>query len=149
MLRTILISSILALLISNSYSQSIHYVKYDAAGSNNGTSWSDAFTDLQSALEASAKGDSIWVALGNYKPYKDKTGTVPSGDDRTMTFQLVDSVFLYGGFAGTETNFDDRDWEANETILSGDIGTIDDISDNCYNVVRGIDHSTIILKFRK
>ena len=46
---------------------------------------------------------------------------------------------IYGGFAGTETSVDDRtDFRvggANETILSGDIGTSGDNSDNCYNVV--------------
>jgi len=127
----------------NGFSQSVIYVKHDAGGSDNGTSWTDAYTSLQSALDDAASGDSIWVAAGTYKPSKDKTGNNSPADNRTKTFQLVDSVSLFGGFAGTETNFEERDWKTNETILSGDIGTIDDISDNCYNVVRGIDHSSI------
>ena len=39
-----------------------------AVGSNDGSSWTDAFTDLQPALAAAVSGDEIWVAAGSYKP---------------------------------------------------------------------------------
>jgi len=35
----------------------ILYVDWEAAGANDGTSWEDAFVDLQPALEAAAPGD--------------------------------------------------------------------------------------------
>ncbi|EAM50335.1 hypothetical protein [Crocosphaera watsonii] len=44
----------------------ILYVRATALGDNNGTSWSNAFTDLQDALAASRSGDKIWVAGGTY-----------------------------------------------------------------------------------
>ncbi len=52
------------------------YVKSTAAGANNGTSWTDAYADLQRALddarrsieEATAEEVEIWVAGGTYKP---------------------------------------------------------------------------------
>jgi predicted outer membrane repeat protein len=107
----------------------IHYVKWDATGANDGTSWTDAYTDLQSALTAASSGDEIWVAAGIYKPTTDT--------DRTISFVLKNGVGIYGGFAGTETLRTQRDYETNLTILSGDIGTQAEGSDNSYHVVVG------------
>jgi hypothetical protein len=44
---------------------------------------------------------------------------------------------VYGGFNGTESMLTERDPVTNVTILSGDIGVTDDISDNSYHVVTG------------
>ncbi|HEY3477130.1 MAG TPA: SBBP repeat-containing protein, partial [Anaerolineales bacterium] len=92
----------------------IYYVNWDATGADDGTSWEDAYTDLQSALSAASYGDKIWVAAGTYKP--------TSGTDRTISFTLKNGVAVYGGFAGTETSRAQRNYEANVTVLSGDIG---------------------------
>ena len=106
----------------------IHYVKWNANGANNGTSWADAYTDLQSALSAATNGDEIWVAAGTYKP--------TTGTDRTLSFTLKNGVAIYGGFAGTETLLTQRDPAANVTVLSGAIGAAG-IADNSYHVVTG------------
>ncbi|MCI0550329.1 MAG: hypothetical protein L0287_05200, partial [Anaerolineae bacterium] len=111
------------------YQPVIHYVKWDASGANNGVSWTDAYTDLQSALSAASSGEEIWVAAGTYKP----TTTI----DRTATFALKDDVRIYGGFAGTESARIHRDASVNITILSGDIGILGDNNDNSYHVVVG------------
>ena len=107
----------------------IHYVKWDANGANDGTSWENAYTDLQSALAEASNGDEVWVAAGTYKP--------TSTTDRTISFTLKNGVAVYGGFAGTETTRIQRDYETNATILSGDIGIEGDNSDNSYHVVVG------------
>jgi predicted outer membrane repeat protein len=109
------------------------YVKSDAGGSNVGTSWTDAYTDLQSALGASPCTE-IWVAAGTYKP--------TAGTSRDATFQLKNGVALYGGFAGTETARTQRDPAVNATTLSGDIGAAGN-SDNSYHVVTGATGATL------
>ena len=58
--------------------------------------------------------------------------------DRTATFTLKSGVALYGGFAGTETPARaSATGTTNVTILSGDIGTANDATDNSYHVVHG------------
>ena len=109
---------------------SILYVDLDAtSGANDGSSWEDAYLDLQDALLAAATCPvEIWVAEGGYFP-------TPSMN-RNISFNLPDGVELYGGFAGTETARSDRDFVNNVTILSGDIGVDNDDTDNSFQVVR-------------
>jgi hypothetical protein len=122
------------------------YVNDDAGGANNGTSWTDAYTSLRSALIAAGSGDQIWVAAGTYKP----------GNSRSDSFQMKNGVAIYGGFVGNEDpnsfGLADRDFVSNETILSGDLAGNDvDVNDptdllddpsrgeNSYHVVFGSD----------
>ena len=113
----------------------IIFVNASASGSNNGSSWLDAFTDLQDALSIASSDDQIWVAAGTYKPSVETAGT----GSRFKTFQINNGIAVYGGFAGTESTIEERisfsSGETNETILSGDIGTIGDATDNCYHVL--------------
>ena len=94
-----------------------------------GSTWANA-CDLQYALTAVAKpGDELWVARGVYRP--------TTGTDRNVSFLLRNHIALFGGFALTETMRDQRDWVANVTILSGDIGIPGNNADNSYHVVKG------------
>jgi len=113
------------------------YVDADAVGANDGSSWADAYEDLQDALGAVVATDEVWVAEGTYVP----------GADRADTFQLVEGVALYGGFGGGETLLEQRDWEANVTTLSGDING-DDVGftnndENVYHVLTGADDAIL------
>ena len=107
----------------------IWYVDVTADPNGSGTSWGQAFDDLQDALAEANDGDEIWVAEGTYKP--------TDGADRTISFELINSVGVYGGFFGTESYRNQRDWTQYPTILSGDINEPDDQSDNSYHVVKG------------
>ncbi|MFP4622006.1 MAG: T9SS type A sorting domain-containing protein [Bacteroidales bacterium] len=91
--------------------QNLIYVDSASTGKADGTSWNDAFTSLQAALDVASPRDTIWVATETYKPLKDADGNSFHTDDQTETFQLEDSVFIYGGFAGTETELAERDYD--------------------------------------
>ncbi|MES3629919.1 MAG: choice-of-anchor Q domain-containing protein, partial [Longimonas sp.] len=125
-----------------SYSGPIYYVNASAtAGENDGSSFDDAFTDLQDALNRATGSDVIVIATGRYVPTSDAS-------DRDARFEISgaqDGLKIYGGWSGGETfsdvsevedALDGRNLSANETILSGNID--DDAStnaENSYNVV--------------
>ena len=109
------------------------YVDSSSIGANNGTSWADAFTDLQDALSTADEGDQIWVAEGTYLP----------GGDSTATFLIDKNIQLYGGFAGTETTLAERGDPADHpTILSGDLNG-DDVEDD-FNMNREDNVMTVV-----
>ncbi len=111
------------------------YVKHDATGANNGTSWINAYTDLQMALDSGFSGQ-IWVAAGNYYPQSDTSGNYSPLDPRTKTFHDPDKLHrrIYGGFAGWESSLAQRDFTSNVTVIDGDIGNPSDSSDNVYHL---------------
>lgn len=92
------------------------YVK--SGGTGSGTSWTDAMGDIQAAISAAKSDDAlrkdVWVAAGEY--------TI------TSSISMIDSINVYGGFAGTETALEERllenggkPWEfKHPTILKGD-----------------------------
>ncbi|MFW5942118.1 MAG: Calx-beta domain-containing protein [Chloroflexota bacterium] len=130
----------------------ILYVDASAGGAGDGSSWADAYPTLQDALSNAASGDEIWVAAGVYYPDE---GAGQTNDDRASTFTLQNGVAIYAGFDGTEAQREERDWETNITVLSGDIdhetspdaadadGIVYDAEDisgnNAYHVVTSVD----------
>jgi beta propeller repeat protein len=113
------------------------FVEPNASGNNDGATWRDAYNYLQDALAVASRDDDIFTASGTYRPDQ---GANHTPNSRSESFELVSGAAIWGGFAGGETSFSQRDLQANETILSGDIGTTDLDSDNSYHVV--IDNGT-------
>jgi len=115
--------------------KTVYYVDDDALGANDGSSWYDGFNRLQDALTAAEPYTEIRVAQGIYKP-DEGVGITPG--DRTATFQLKNSVTIKGGYAGCgQPDPDARDTDLYETILSGELGTHGEITDNTQHVVTG------------
>jgi hypothetical protein len=92
------------------------FVDWRTKTSRDGKSWETAFATVQEGLQVAKALNAptdVWVASGTYKP-----GTA---GQRDKTFNLTTKLCLLGGFAGTESNYNDRNPAANITILSGDL----------------------------
>ncbi len=134
-------------------SGTIRYVVPEAPAQGTCVSWATACS-LSHALSIAVSGDQIWVKKGVHKPPR-----VLSGDPRQSSFVLKNGVALYGGFAGTETALNQRDWTVNITVLSGDIDnndrtdangvittTANIVGNNVYHVLRSTNvNSTAVL----
>ncbi len=108
--------------------QTTWYVRAGASPTGaDGESWATATPYLQDALEVAQHGDAVWVAEGVYKP--------SASNDRYATFILKNGVRLYGGFAGTETKPEQRDWALHPSVISGDIGVPGDSTDNSFGLL--------------
>ncbi len=112
MKRIFILVVISVLLVLPSIAKTI-YVDIDAKGGNNGNNWSNAYTNLQTALSKASSGDEIWVAEGIYTP----------GSSQSDYFRMKNGVSLLGGFMGSETASNQRNPLVYKSILSGEIGT--------------------------
>ena len=113
MKKQLFLISALLVVATCAWAQSIYYVNGTSSGDNNGSSWSDAYVDLQDAVEVAIEDPDaiIYVAAGTYSP----------GTGKDNAFILTNDVKIYGGFLGVEDDetIAGRDLVANETILSG------------------------------
>ncbi|MBI4130151.1 hypothetical protein HY468_02445, partial [Candidatus Roizmanbacteria bacterium] len=104
-----------------------------AGGTNDGSSWENAYTDLQTGLtyiqqhsvpdeQGETPSWEAWVAEGTYRPTQD--------GDREKSFPFGHCTKAYGGFTGNEAERHQRDPRAHETILTGEIGDPAQTEDN-------------------
>jgi hypothetical protein len=92
------------------------YVKKTATGTNDGSSWANAFTDLQKALSYCA--DTIKVAANTYLP--------SSQQNRQSAFYLLNHTVVLGGYPNTGNPTDnDRNPQLHITALSGYLSATD------------------------
>ena len=122
--------------------EGVVYVDQNATGYASGTSWRNAFTDINQAMlfieESYYDYDSIWVAAGAYSP----TTYCDLNDD---SFKLYEGLSMYGGFAGDESSLDDRNIVTNKTILDGN--PYDDSEEQKTNAVTISGNNTVLNGF--
>ncbi len=85
----------------------VYVAAANTAGAHDGLSWNTAFTTIREAIDIVPAGSEIWVAGGMYTAVAGPVITLKPG------------VVLYGGFAGTETERNQRDWNAHAAIIDG------------------------------
>jgi hypothetical protein len=105
-----------------------YYVNAAATSNNAGTSWQNAYNDLQLAFNNPC-ADTIRIASGVYRP---------SVQARDSVFNITRQIAIYGGYDPQNPVDAIRDIDVSPTILSGDVGLIGDSSDNSYSIMRAI-----------
>ncbi|GAB4546833.1 MAG: hypothetical protein Tsb0013_06020 [Phycisphaerales bacterium] len=123
----------------DSVEQPVRYVDVAATGLGTGLSWGDAHPTIQEAIDAVLRsgGDiqEVWVATGTYFPTDSTTA-------RAVEIIVPSGTTLYGSFAGSETHPDQRDIDANPTVVSADLlgndlpGSYDGHLDNVFTLMR-------------
>ena len=114
----------------------IIYVKSVASGTADGSSWENATSSLQGALDSDA--EQVWIAEGTYYPAENLPGM--EDDLRAQSFILNSDKQIYGGFpadANTIDNstLDSRNSDEYLVYLTGDIGQPGLQDDNSYHVL--------------
>jgi hypothetical protein len=133
--RTIFLLTLLTIALQIYCENPRRYITQNGSGLRDGSSWENAggAEDLQDILDLIQDAD-FWIARGIYKP--NRFVDAPE-DERDMAI-TAHWNYIYGGFAGNETDLSQRDIKANETIFSGDIGIEGDNSDNSYHVMKAV-----------
>ena len=104
-------SLVIAALAAFAASAAPVYLKAGATGANNGTSWTDAYTNVVTAVNAALAGDGLLYAAGGVYVFSAPVST-------------TSSLAVYGGFAGQSMDETPatRDTAAHPTVFSGDTG---------------------------
>ena len=114
----------------------IRFSDMEAATGGNGLAWETAFQRVQPAIDSAAVWAAccetpcqVWISGGTYYVFEDSVYD---------TIVLADRVQIYGGFSKDEGSTEERDIEANPTILDGRSGP--DSVDRVYHVVSAVDY---------
>ena len=140
-MKNIYVLMIVILMWIPSAMATIRYVSASGDGTKDGSSWINAAAGntLQAIINSSVANDEVWVKSGTYYP----TATT----DRIISFSMKNGVFIYGGFAGTETLLTQRNLRCGPiSILSGEIGLAGN-TDNSYHVISngsGLNNTAIL-----
>ncbi|MFV0306045.1 MAG: T9SS type A sorting domain-containing protein [Moheibacter sp.] len=105
------ISLVFLFIFSGLFAQNRFHVTPDGSNTADGLSWANA-VNIQRAFDLANGNDEIWISQGTYSITQ--TLEIASG---------ASQVLVYGGFVGTETLLNQRDWQNNLTVLDGNTTT--------------------------
>lgn len=125
LLRPILIGLLLSVGSASLVASDTLFVRADASANGDGRTWPTAFRSIHVALATSVPGDEIWVSAGTYAVSSE-------------VLNVGNGVRLFGGFIGSETQREQRNWLRHETILRAEPGTGPIIN------LTGVDSSTVV-----
>jgi predicted outer membrane repeat protein len=125
------------------------YVYANATGNNDGSSWSNAYSELSDAMAAADCYDTLYVSgvSGTDTTYLPDTDAADDPtDSRTATFALKTGISLLGGYCDGSSNS-----TGCTVILSGDLNGDSDwndgdplgIDDDVYHVLIGADDAVV------
>jgi len=97
---------------------STYFVDSTVVSSGGGWSWANAKMTIQEAIDAASAGDEIWVKEGPYRQPSQNNVYIP--------------ISIYGGFKGTESLRDQRNWKNNVTIVDGQNSV------RCFNITANV-----------
>lgn len=121
---------ILSLSLTQILAQSNKFVKVEGSGLHDGSSWENAFNNIefQINLRKASNGTTFYLSSGTYYVIVDK--------NEFSAFLIPSGVKIRGGFSTNEDpKYTDRKWELNKTILSGNIGIKTEEADNVLKTV--------------
>lgn len=141
----------------SSFSTIIYVDAGVSGGSGNGTSWANALTDLQPAIDQAINCVTITeirVATGTYLPTENPNGSVTTATNRNNAFHLDKDIIIKGSY---NPSTDTQDYN-NPSILSGDFSgddiingsgatlSISNNTENAYHVfiTTGLSNTTVI-----
>lgn len=113
---------------SSADAQAIFRVDKSATGANNGTSWQNAFTTIQPAIDAarSAGGGEVWVAggpVGSPVYYSEPRNESWGGYLGSLV--MKDNVQVYGGFEGWRGGAGKQETARSQRVLAQNVAVID------------------------
>lgn len=138
--------------LSIQFSSSLSDIFVDSAatGANDGSSWTDAFTSFQDALDkAAACGVSqIWVAKGTYYPeyFEPYSGQNFEGRNREFKFDATSNLNIYASLQSGTTDYTSSDPNLYPTILSADVQQNTGTGDNSFRLLHFGGNSEILLQ---
>ncbi len=122
-------------IVLNPDANGIIYVKSASSGLADGSSWENATSWLQGALDSGAS--EVWIAEGTYYPTQYIPGM--ASDPRAKAFYVDSDIIIYGGFPEDANDIDNahlssRNSDSYFVYTSGDIGQPGNFDDNSYHV---------------